>query len=915
MKKKFILKVILSISLLLQINMSFALDPRKPIEFYRHNIWTAEEALPMNTVISIAQTPDGYIWLGTEMGLARFDGIDFDVFSHENTPALLNNLILSLEVDNEGTLWIGTRGGGITRLSRGTFDSLTTENGLLSNEIWALLKTGDGAIWIGTRNGLNRHWDRKASTIHLPESLSSYNIRALMEDRLGRVWVGTRGAGLILVEKRGKWFESKYESLSGIKINALLQDRMGNIWVGTEENGLIRLHGNQQFSYTLKNGLPSNYIECLLEDQDGNLWVGTHGGGICVLKNREDHFSIFNTRNGLSSNVIYNLYEDRERTIWIGTEGGGLNSLGDTRIITYTTKNGLSYDIMTTIFQDSQGNVWVGNQGSGVDYFNEKNDSFRSISTQDGLSPNIVVSIAEHPQGCLWFGTVGGGINRLTLKNRQFDTFTTQEGLSDNFVRALYVDPSGNLWAGTDKGGLHYFSNGRFILYENVGFRVNAIFKDRQGGLWVCTWGNGLSLLKGGKIQVFNKEQGLSDNVVLSIYEDNQGILWIGTYNGGFNCFQEEKFVGISKRNGLPDNTIYCILEDQKEYLWMGSNRGIFCVKRKELEDLVNGKIRYLSPSLFTTEDGMKSIECNGGHQPAGWKTRDGKLWFPTTKGISVVDPENIGINTLPPPVQIKKVFINGTSYPVDKKAIIPPGNGNLEIYYTGLSFIVPKKIRFKYKIEGLDKQWTEAGTRRSVNYIGIPPGSYRFRVIACNSDGIWNNAGDVFDFYIKARYYQTTAFRIIAPISVLLIISLLYFYIKKYLAFLKMKRKYKGSSLNPNEVREYLQKLLHLIEVEKVYKDEKISLHSLAEKLSISPRYTSQIINEQLGKNFYELINQYRVQEAQKLLMSSPASHMSILEIGYEVGFSSKSAFNRAFKKFTQITPTQYKKKIRFGG
>jgi AraC-like DNA-binding protein len=424
----------------------------------------------------------------------------------------------------------------------------------------------------------------------------------------------------------------------------------------------------------------------------------------------------------------------------------------------------------------------------------------------------------------------------------------------------------------------------------------------------VGTWGRGLCLLKDGKVRVFNKEDGLSDNIVMSIFEDIEGILWIGTYSGGLNRFHHGKFTRISKKNGLPENTIYCILEDQRHYLWMSSNHGIFCVKREELEDLVKEKIELISPTLFTTEDGMKSIECNGGHQPAGCKTRDGKLWFPTTKGVSVVDPENIGINTIPPPVQIKKVIIDGTSYDVGKKAVVPPGKGNLEIYYTGLSFVVPKKILFKYKIEGLEDQWINSGTRRTVNYIGIPPGSYRFRVIACNSDGIWNNTGAFFDFYIKAKYYQTLIFKISFPIAAVLIISFFYRSVKKYLLSRKLKRKYKGSSLNSEETRQCVEKIFHLIEVEKVYKDPDISLNSLAERIRTSPRNLSQIINEQLGKNFYEFINHYRVDEAKKILLSHQANKMSILEIGYEVGFNSKSAFNRAFRHFTNLTPTQFK-------
>ncbi len=911
MRKEVILKVISGINLLLQVCIVLALDPRMPIDFYRHHIWTVEEGLPMNSVYAVAQTSDGYIWVGTETGLACFDGVEFDVFSRENTPELLNDLVLSLAVDLKGALWIGTRGGGITRYQEGVFRTFTKEQGLLSNEAWALLATGDGALWIGARNGLNRFWEGKISAIPLPGKLSEYNIRALMEDRLGRIWVGTRGVGLLLVEKRGDRFETKFQGLAGQKITALLQDRAGDIWVGTTESGLIRFQDNQPFYYNTRNGLATNYISCLLEDQSGNLWIGAHGSGIFVLKNGKTRFSRFDSRQGLSGNVVCTFYEDRDRTVWIGTEGGGLNSLGDTRITSYSMKNGLSCDIISAIFQDHRGNTWIGNMGSGIDYLNPLNNQVQSITTREGMPAYTVVSIAEHPDGRLWFGTLGGGVNRFTLENKKFDIFTTREGLSDNFVRALYVDPAGNLWAGTDTGGVHHFSNGRFTSFANVRFRVNTILKDSRGRLWVGTWGNGLALLQNGNTRIYNREQGLPDNIIMAIYEDTGGALWIGTYSGGLVRFQEDKFAKIGNKDGLPDNTIYCILEDQEHYLWMSSNHGIFYAKRKELEDFCRGKIKRISTTLLTTEDGMKSSECNGGHQPSGWKTREGKLWFPTTKGVSVVDPENIGIDTPPPPVLIKKVIIDGISYDIGNKATAPPGKGALEIHYTGINFTAPKKILFKYKIDELDEQWVDAGMRRTVNYVGIPPGDYRFRVIACNSGGAWNNNGAYFDFYLKPRYYQTLVFKIFFPIGVILIFALLYRFVLSFISLQRQKRKYKGSYLNPQEAKEYLQKMLYLVEVEKVFSDADISLHSLAEKLATSPRNLSQIINEQLGKNFYEFINEYRVNEAKKILVSPRSGQLSVLEIGHRVGFNSKSAFNRAFKQFTHMTPTQFKKKI----
>jgi len=909
-----LLKILASLGLIFNVFPAFALDPGKPIDFYQHNVWTVENGLPMNSVIAIAQTHDGYIWIGTETGLARFDGIDFDVFDHENTPALSNNLILSLLVAHNGTLWIATRGGGVTRYKDNTFDTLTTESGLLSNETWILLQSNDLSIWIGSKNGLNRFANGTISSIPLPETVTNQNVRALVEDRNGGLWAGTRGGGLVRARKRGNTYETEHKGLPGLKISTLLEDRTGALWVGTIESGLLKLHENQKHSFTTENGLSNNYVRCLYEDRAGNLWIGTHGGGINVLETGKNKVRVFDSGEELTGNSIYTFFEDREGTLWIGTEGGGLNSLRDPRVITYTTKNGLSYNITFGVFQDSRGSIWVGTTGFGVNCLEPGENRFHSLTTRDGLSANAVVSIAEHPEGSLWFGTRGGGVNRLTLEDRKIKTFTSREGLSDNIVRALYTDREGNLWAGTDSGGIHRFSNGWFILYGDLEFRVNTIHKDNNGNLWAGTWGRGLCLLKDESIDVFDKEKGLSCNIVTCIHEGKDGTLWLGTYGCGLNRFRytDGTFLKISRKDGLPDNTVYSILEDDKQNLWMSSNRGIFYVNREELEDFAAGRRQTVRPFRFGREEGMKSIECNGANQPAGWKTRDGKLWFPTTKGVSSIDPESIGVNTFPPPVQIKEIRIDGTSCLPGEDAVVPPGEGNVEILYTGLSFMVPGKISFKYKLDGYDTRWTDAGTRRTAYYTRIPPGTYRFRVLAGNNDGIWNHTGASFRFRLKPRFYQTLLFKIAFPLCTVLIIFGLYFSLKKVIVYRRLKKKYKHSSLNltPDEAGEYTRKLLYLIEMENVYQDPDISLNSLAQRLKLSPRNLSQVINEQLKKSFHELINTYRVKEAQKMLTAPETAHRSVLEIGYDVGFNSKSAFNRAFKHFTQLTPSQFRKK-----
>ncbi|NIO81062.1 MAG: helix-turn-helix domain-containing protein [Candidatus Aminicenantes bacterium] len=911
--KKELLSKLLLFYLFFQASGLFALDPTKSPDTYQHDVWNMDDGLPCNNVFSIAQTPDGYLWLGTSYGLVRFDGADFEVYDSENTPALINYHILCLEVDRNGTLWMGTRGGGVFRCQNGTFEAFSKKYGLLNDEVWDIMESRDGSIWIGSRQGLHRFYNGKMSPVPLPGSISNHHVHTLMEDRIGRIWVGTRGGGLSTVARRAQKYETEYKGFDGLKIKALLEDHMGTIWVGTMNSGLIKLQGNNSFFYSTKNGLTCDCVYSLYEDQGGNLWIGTNGDGINILSGKDNHIFVLNAKGNLTSNSIFCFYEDIEGTLWIGTIAGGLNCLRDTKLTTYTMHHGLSYDTVWGVFQDSRDNVWIGTKGFGVNCWNRETQQIRVYTTADGLSVNSVVTAAEYPRGSLWFGTYGGGVNRLTIKNGRVDVFNKRHGLSEPFVKALYVDPDNTFWVGTDDGGVHYFSNDRFRLYRHLNYRVNTIYKDKQGNLWVGTYGGGLYLLDNKKTEIYNEKKGFLAKIVNCIYEDKNGMLWIGSKYQGLYLYKNKTFINIRQKHGLPCQSVYCILGDRKNNLWMSSNRGIFYVKRYKVEDFVKGWTKSITPSVFGKEDGMKSLECLGGTQPAGWRTRDGKLWFPTTKGVTVIDPENIGTNNLPPPVQVKKLVINKKSYPPAKKAVVPPGKGNINIHYTALSFIVPEKILFKYKLAGYDKQWIEAGNHRTATYTGIPPGSYSFHVIACNSDGVWNSTGAAVEIDLKPRFYQTAAFQIGSVLMVVFLISFAFVY--HYLTKKNIRRKlrYKSVKTSPLSLDEkkIIQKLYYLMEVEEIYKNSDLSIKSLAAKLVISQRNLSEMINNHLKTNFKALITKYRIKEAQRMLTDPDTSDISILEIAYEVGYNSKSSFNMAFKNFTSMTPSQFKKKV----
>jgi ligand-binding sensor domain-containing protein/AraC-like DNA-binding protein len=916
-KQATLLRTVLSISFFLQAALMFSLQGSPAYQaggFFQHNAWTNDDGLPMNTVIAMAQTPDGYLWLGTEAGIARFDGMKFAVFNHENTPAFSNSIIVCLMVDRGGTLWIATRAGGLLRCKNSTFTAIKDNNGLIGSETWSIIQAADNAAWIGSGSGLFRMANGNISRVALPASLANHTAVKLLEDRDGRIWVGTRRDGLARVSKRGSRFESQRAGLAGMEITALFQDRKGALWAGTMGNGLFKYWNGERFSYTVKNGLGCNSIGALHEDRFGNLWIGTQGGGIDILTaNGKIH--PFRGQEEYASPIVHCFFEDREGTLWIGTGGSGLHNLREARIAAYTTKNGLSFNNAYGVFQDGSGRVWVGTKGYGVNYF--KNNCFHTLTTRDGLSSDSIVTMTEDPAGSLWFASLGSGINRY--RDGRVEIFTLPGGLASNTFRAIYTDPAGNVLAGSINGRIFRLGKNGFSLAADVKARVNAFLRDSSGTLWAGTFGGGLCRvnLENGHRDVFNTQAGLSDNIITCIHEDeaDSGTLWIGTARG-LNRFRGGTFKALFKKDGLPDDTVYWILQDHKQDIWVSSNQGIYCLNRGEALSFLQGKTGSVQPILFGKEAGMRSVECNGGNQPGGWKCRGGKLWFPTTHGVCVIDPKNIGMNNTPPPVVVEKIIASGVPYPHAKRVIIPPGHHIIEIHYTAPSFIVPADIRFKYRMKGFDKDWIDAGNNRKAYYSGLPPGEYRFHVTARGSDGVWNTAGITVGLYFQPAFYQTLAFKISVILAIIFFILASYRLKKqgglRQALRLKRKSKDRTAAAAQREIDENVRKLLYLLEVENVYKDANLSIKSLASKLIVAPRTLSHLINDQLETNFHNFITGYRIKEARRLLSAPGAREKSILEIAHEVGYNSKSAFNRAFKEITQMTPSEFRKKER---
>jgi diguanylate cyclase (GGDEF)-like protein len=386
-----------------------------------------------------------------------------------------------------------------------------------------------------------------------------------------------------------------------------------------------------------------------------------------------------------------------------------------------------------------------------------------------------VRSIAEDASGHLWVGTWGDGLSRLEGGAR-FRAFHRRDGLPSEIVRSMYRDRSGTLWIGTDAGGLVSVHGETFSVYgPREGLKdttVLAIREDGRGDLWLGTEGGGLYRLSNGRFQSFSTAEGLSDDTVLSLYEDADGCLWIGTDGGGLTRYRDGKFTRVTRRQGLFDDVQYAILEDGRGDLWMSCSRGIYRTRRSDLEDVAEGRRASVSSTAFGRADGMRSAECSGFTQPAAWKSKDGRLWFATIDGAVVIDPDRIRSNAEPPPVVIEEAIVDHRALAAGSDGLrAPPGRGDLEIHYAGLSFIDPERVHFRYKLEGFDPEWIEAGSRRVAYYTNIPPGPYRFRVIACNNDGVWNQTGADLEFSLTPHFYQTRWFYTLGGIALALAI------------------------------------------------------------------------------------------------------------------------------------------------
>ncbi len=724
-----------------------ALTKQNDLHHLAHQTWRTENGLPQNTVHAILQTRDGYVWLATEGGVVRFDGVRFAIYDRQNTPELKSNNIRALAEDREGALWIASA-DGLVRWKGPAHTAFTTKDGLPSGNIWSLYVDRAGTLWAATTEGLARLENNRFSAVPNTSNVTG----AMAQDRDGHLWLATQD-GLKILQNGNLRNAFEHPLLAKGSAEALLIDSADRVWIGTAA-GLLMQSGATSRLYTTQDGLPSNRITALYQDTEGSVWIGTDTGAGRIANGKVDRFP---PGAALAGEMILSIYEDREGNLWSGTEAGGVTVLRQQKFTTYTDAEHAAGDPVRCVFEDRNGVVWLGTGGHGLRRYDLRrfpSGRFSTLTTREGLASDQVFALAEHTDGSLLVGTPDG-LNRI--RNGLVSVLTSADGLADDFVRSIFRDADGSLWIGTRRG-LSHAEHGRFRTYtqaDGLGSDlVGALWRDHANNLWIGTL-NGLTRRAGDAFRNFTTADGLSSNVITTLHEDNQGILWIGTEDGGLNRYSNGRFTHYSSAVGLPQ-TIYGIAEDAQEHLWMSSNTGIFRANKRELNNIAAGHAGPAAVISYGAGDGLTISECSGGGHPAIWKSRDGSLWFPTPRGVAVLRAEEAGINLVPPPVTIESVSVDDRSFDPALLTDVGPGHSRFSFEYAGLSFIAPQKVRFKYKLEGFDKDWTDAGTRRVAYYTNISPGNYRFRVLARNNDGIWNESGAALPFRLLPRFYQT---------------------------------------------------------------------------------------------------------------------------------------------------------------
>lgn len=692
--------------------------------YYQVQDWTTQEGLPHNSVWDIHQSADGYLWLATLDGLVRFDGVRYTVYNRAGGPGLSSNRFRSLHASPDGILWCGTEDGGLTRFDGSRFTSWSVDAGLPAAQIRGVQGDSAGGIWVATLTGV------------MEKTADGFRQVPLPPDATRSFGAGPgKGSGFcdlsgnrVLRMVRG--VPERYEvpvGLPGGEATGVAEDQHGCFWIATAGAGIFRYRDGVLLDRPA--GMPEGPIplRSALDDRHGNVWITTRDGRAGV--SRHGGWYPFSGEEASPARAGLVMFEDNEGSIWMGTTVG-LRRYTPRLVGSVSTAEGLSHPEVYPMLEDRNGRIWIGTNGGGLNVL--ENGRIAVIDRIEGRPVVNVTALAEDRHGRVYIGTVRQGLFRFETGN--FRDLTRSLGIDDEIIRDVLEDDAGVLWIASSRGLLQAGPDGVRRFDRDAGFLsddVRVLRPSREGGLWIGTY-DGLVHWRDGRFRTWTEADGLPSSQIRALHEDDEGRLWIGTYDRGLGCLQDGEFTGIGTAQGLGDNGVFQILDDGRGNFWFGSNRGIHRSPRAELEAFVRGTIPSVSSLKLDARDGMLNPECNGGSQPAGFRARDGRLWFPTMAGAAIVDPdmEDSG-RPLPRPVLEEVHIDNRRLAGIPERLVIQPGQTHVELAYSAPSYARPEQIRFRYRLFGMSDTWIEAGARRSAIFTHLSPGTYEFQLLA----------------------------------------------------------------------------------------------------------------------------------------------------------------------------------------
>lgn len=751
-------------------NPTYYLNPEKKLTQYNLDCWTTENGLPTNSLLQIHQARNGYLWITGYSGLIRFDGSKFKVYNNSNTDVMKSNVIRDIAEDSQGCLWMTTQGNGLISMNKGKFKAYGIDQNIL----------------------------------HL--------YRGILADDKDRIWAASPESGWFYLENEEIHFINYSSSLKNIEVRSIVQSNSGAIWFATFGDGLFKYENGFLTQFTKEDGLINNWIFTLYFDSEDNLWIGTDAG-ICYFDGNKFHKTLPEI-----DITVNRILKDRYGDFWIGTINGLYRIKADTKELEFiNSSNGLPNNFINDLLFDTEGNLWLTHYKGGLTRI--KDGKFTNFTLEGGLPGDVVNTICEIKDNLFLVGFDNGEL--VTISDGIIEPYKIKSNFAGNRIRDIMMDSKNNMWLSTYFGLMKKTATGNEHWFSNAegfdGSKVRLTFEDSRGNIWVGTRNKGVfKITPENKIRKFDVEAGLSSNLIMSVDEDNLGNIWVGTSEGfgglnsisqtdiitsytkndGFNsdivfnitrgengivwlatvtglwAYRDFQFYNITTKNGLIDNSVFDLVDDTLGNYWIPFAEGVMKIKKQELENCIEDSSFKCQVKTYDKKDGMPNSECNPTSQAI--RGKNGKLYFATLDGLSIIDPKNEMVNNFIPPVYIEKLTVDNQDVQIEGPLSFVPGKKRFTFGYTALSLYEPEKVIYEYQLVGFETEWTKT-SERSVSYTNLPHGNYQFKVRACNNDGIWNTEGATLDFVIQTQFTESVLFYILLLIVSFSLVYVIY--------------------------------------------------------------------------------------------------------------------------------------------